>query len=223
MLTLYLYYIYRRQFIVADNFIHVTMYNFGAPKVGNYFFKELYDITVPDTFRIVVDGDIITDFPSNNLYKHVGTEVLVDGLDLTGSGVLNPMYFERHFASRPSTNVQGHLIISYKKALFCGQEGYRYIAKKYKGKDWAPRLEINNDMKELYPDRIIKPPQMSIVILIVGTRGDVQPFVYLGQRLQKDGHRVRIGTHADYRDDVEKGGIEFYPLAGDPRKLSEYM
>eukprot|EP01038_Epipyxis_sp_PR26KG_P006179 gene6179-8510_t len=67
-------------------------------------------------------------------------------------------------------------------------------------------------------------PKMNICILVVGTRGDVQPFIYLGQSLKKDGHRVRLATHAEYRDDVvAKGGLEYYPLAGDPRKLSEYM
>ena len=67
-------------------------------------------------------------------------------------------------------------------------------------------------------------PIMNIVILVVGTRGDVQPFIYLGQALKKDGHRVRLATHADYRNDVTvQGGLEYYPLAGDPRKLSEYM
>ncbi len=70
----------------------------------------------------------------------------------------------------------------------------------------------------------IPPPSMNIVILVVGTRGDVQPFAYLGQALQKDGHRVRLATHAEYRDYVvREAGLEFYPLAGDPRKLSEYM
>lgn len=67
-------------------------------------------------------------------------------------------------------------------------------------------------------------PKMNIVILVVGTRGDVQPFVYLGQALKRHGHRVRLATHAEYREDVTtKGGLEFYPLGGDPRKLSEYM
>ncbi len=70
----------------------------------------------------------------------------------------------------------------------------------------------------------IPTPNMNIVILVVGTRGDVQPFIYLGQALQKYGHRVRLATHAEYREDVTtKGGLEYYPLAGDPRKLSEYM
>jgi len=57
----------------------------------------------------------------------------------------------------------------------------------------------------------------------VGTRGDVQPFLFLGKRLKLEGHRVRIGTHAMYRNMVTDAGLLFYPLAGDPVKLSEYM
>ena len=54
-------------------------------------------------------------------------------------------------------------------------------------------------------------------------RGDMQPFVQLGLRLQQDGHRVRLATHACFRDFVTAKGLEFYPLAGDPLKLSEFM
>lgn len=51
----------------------------------------------------------------------------------------------------------------------------------------------------------------------------MQPFVQLGRRLQQDGHRVRLATHACFRDYVVGKGLEFYPLAGDPLKLSEFM
>ncbi|OWZ09936.1 Sterol 3-beta-glucosyltransferase [Phytophthora megakarya] len=67
------------------------------------------------------------------------------------------------------------------------------------------------------------PPLMSICILIVGTRGDVQPFLAIAQRLQHDGHRVRLATHAVYRDFVMSHGVEFYPLGGDPKELAAYM
>src|SRR5262245_65204121 len=38
-------------------------------------------------------------------------------------------------------------------------------------------------------------PALAIVILIVGSRGDVQPFIPIAQRLARDGHRVRLATH----------------------------
>lgn len=42
-------------------------------------------------------------------------------------------------------------------------------------------------------------PKLSIVIMICGTRGDVQPFIPLGRALQAFGHRVRLASHAVYR------------------------
>jgi sterol 3beta-glucosyltransferase len=65
-------------------------------------------------------------------------------------------------------------------------------------------------------------PRLEVVILVVGTRGDVQPFVPIGQKLAER-HRVRLATHAKFREMVEGAGLEFFPLAGDPRELIEYM
>lgn len=70
---------------------------------------------------------------------------------------------------------------------------------------------------------LLRPPKLRIAILVVGTRGDVQPFVKVGQRLLEDGHRVRLATHPDYGDYVKSNGLEFYSLGGDPKKLSAYM
>ncbi|KAH9670929.1 sterol 3-beta-glucosyltransferase ugt80a2 [Citrus sinensis] len=66
-------------------------------------------------------------------------------------------------------------------------------------------------------------PPLHIVMLIVGTRGDVQPFVAIGKRLQEDGHRVRLATHANFKDFVLGAGLEFFPLGGDPKILAGYM
>lgn len=67
-------------------------------------------------------------------------------------------------------------------------------------------------------------PQLNIVIQIVGSRGDVQPFVSLGQVLKKEhGHRVRLATHLAFRDFVEENGLEFFSIGGDPSKLMAFM
>lgn len=60
---------------------------------------------------------------------------------------------------------------------------------------------------------------LNIVIQVVGSRGDVQPFVALGNELQRHGHRIRIATHAIFQDFVRQAGLEFYSIGGDPTEL----
>ncbi|XWS36542.1 hypothetical protein CRYUN_Cryun20dG0093700 [Craigia yunnanensis] len=66
-------------------------------------------------------------------------------------------------------------------------------------------------------------PPLQIVMLIVGTRGDVQPFIAIGKCLQDYGHRVRLATHSNFKEFVLTAGLEFYPLGGDPKVLAGYM
>ena len=61
------------------------------------------------------------------------------------------------------------------------------------------------------------------MIQVVGSRGDVQPFIALGNELQKYGHRVRIGTHSQFENFVRESGLEFYSIGGDPTQLMAYM
>lgn len=65
--------------------------------------------------------------------------------------------------------------------------------------------------------------KLNIVVQVVGSRGDVQPFIALGNELQKYGHRVRIATHNTFAHFVESHGLEFYPIGGDPEELMAYM
>ncbi|XP_057732348.1 sterol 3-beta-glucosyltransferase UGT80B1 [Arachis stenosperma] len=66
-------------------------------------------------------------------------------------------------------------------------------------------------------------PRLQIVILVVGTRGDIQPFLAIAKRLQEYGHRVRVATHSNFSTFVKSAGADFYPLGGDPRVLAGYM
>lgn len=65
--------------------------------------------------------------------------------------------------------------------------------------------------------------KLNIVIHVVGSRGDVQPFIALGNELQRHGHRVRLATHNVFDKLVRDSGLEFYPIGGDPAELMSYM
>ncbi|KAL8898452.1 MAG: hypothetical protein Q9192_002070 [Flavoplaca navasiana] len=67
-------------------------------------------------------------------------------------------------------------------------------------------------------------PILNIVIQVVGSRGDVQPFVALGKALQEEyGHRIRLATHPTFRSFVEENGLEFFSIGGDPAELMAFM
>lgn len=67
------------------------------------------------------------------------------------------------------------------------------------------------------------PFNMNIVIQVIGSRGDIQPFVALGKELKAHGHRVRLATHLAFREFVLEAGLEFFSIGGDPAELMAFM
>lgn len=74
-----------------------------------------------------------------------------------------------------------------------------------------------------YDSTRLKVPSLNILMMAVGTRGDIQPFIELGLVLQSHGHHVRLATHENFRSIVTSKGIDFFPIAGDPVAMSEFM
>ncbi|KAG5973405.1 hypothetical protein E4U55_000573 [Claviceps digitariae] len=67
-------------------------------------------------------------------------------------------------------------------------------------------------------------PRLNIVVMVVGSRGDVQPFLQIGKYLKDEfGHRVRIATHPVFRELVQESGLEFFSVGGDPAELMAFM
>lgn len=68
-------------------------------------------------------------------------------------------------------------------------------------------------------------PRLNIVIMVIGSRGDIQPFLKVAKLLkEKYGHRVRIASHPTFRDFVENdAGLEFFSVGGDPSELMAFM
>ncbi|BEI90937.1 uncharacterized protein CcaverHIS019_0310070 [Cutaneotrichosporon cavernicola] len=84
-------------------------------------------------------------------------------------------------------------------------------------------------------------PPLNIVIFIVGSRGDVQPYLALALELIRTrGHRVRLATHAIFADLVKQttvrlagltdengtpltSKLEHFDIGGSPEELMSYM
>lgn len=56
---------------------------------------------------------------------------------------------------------------------------------------------------------------MNIFIATIGTRGDVQPYVALGEGMRQVGHDVTVCTNARYRHLVAERGLDYSPLSDD--------
>jgi len=70
------------------------------------------------------------------------------------------------------------------------------------------------------PPRRTPMPALRVVIILVGSRGDVQPYVALGKALKAKGHVVRIAAHEVFRTWIKgQHGLDFAPIAGDPKEL----
>lgn len=60
---------------------------------------------------------------------------------------------------------------------------------------------------------------MHLVIVTSGSRGDVQPYLALALRAMQRGHRVTLATHDVFRPWVERTGVAFRSLHGDPMRM----
>jgi len=62
---------------------------------------------------------------------------------------------------------------------------------------------------------------MNVFLPTIGTRGDVQPFIALGEGLRRSGHAVTVCTSTRYEALVREGGLAYAPLSDDLVALVE--
>jgi len=60
---------------------------------------------------------------------------------------------------------------------------------------------------------------LRIVIVTLGSQGDVQPFAALGIGLKAAGHAVKLATGKDFASFVQASGLDFVPVRGDIRAM----
>mmetsp|Transcript_28698 Transcript_28698/g.38216 ORF Transcript_28698/g.38216 Transcript_28698/m.38216 type:complete len:1162 (-) Transcript_28698:520-4005(-) len=89
--------------------LKVSCYTYGSPKVGGPFWAAAYNQVVPDTQRIVCDGDIITSGPFMG-YLHVKTESI---FDFTGSVRVDPNLMEKQITLKKRNKASSHFLSNY--------------------------------------------------------------------------------------------------------------
>ena len=111
-------------------------------------------------------------------------------------------------------------------AAAAGKEDKDKHKDKHKHTDEHPAADQPKSPQTTTPTPTPRPPRLNIVIMVVGSRGDAQPFLRLAALLHtQHGHRVRLATHPAFRSFVrdECPGVEFFSVGGDPAELMAFM
>eukprot|EP01061_Rhynchopus_euleeides_P022970 TRINITY_DN37461_c0_g1_i1.p1 TRINITY_DN37461_c0_g1~~TRINITY_DN37461_c0_g1_i1.p1 ORF type:complete len:582 (+),score=189.11 TRINITY_DN37461_c0_g1_i1:89-1747(+) len=95
----------------------VKVYAFACPRVGNFNFKNCYEAVVPETFRVNMNGDPLTNVPPScgrARYFHAGTEFHLGRHD-AASWSVDPTWLDS--GAIPMPRPHSHLLGELKKAL----------------------------------------------------------------------------------------------------------
>lgn len=90
----------------------ITVYTFGQPRLGNLTFKRIYNKTVPRTFRVVNENDLVGTMTILGNY-HIGIEVAIDR---HGNFIVKPTAIETFF--RP-TKGHGLAVVQHMLSSYC--------------------------------------------------------------------------------------------------------
>lgn len=93
----------------------VSMYSYGAPRLGNVAFCRAFDQLVPNAYRVVCDGDIVVSTPPKLafMFRHHGQEIVVDR---DGNYLFNPSFVEKSMRGGRSS-IADHTLGSYIRSL----------------------------------------------------------------------------------------------------------
>jgi rhamnosyltransferase subunit B len=63
---------------------------------------------------------------------------------------------------------------------------------------------------------------LDILLITIGSHGDVHPFVGIGRTLAARGHRVRVATNPHFGPMIERAGLSFVPM-GDTKTFDRWL
>lgn len=178
----------------------------------------------PDPCQLEI---IVTACTSTNFSDMADREEIQSTLDVSGAVLGHVRTRHEHFDAQAQILDDGRVNVHFKDRAFKLSKYLEERAKHTRGK--APLgedLTVHNkkyDEHRAVIGRYAGIPRINIAIHIVGSRGDVQPFIAIAKELMKENHRVRICTHPVFKEFVEENGIEFFSIGGDPAVLMAYM
>ncbi|GAB0134892.1 hypothetical protein EsDP_00003246 [Epichloe bromicola] len=150
------------------------------------------------------------------------TKMTSDAKTPRRSPMRNILMKDEHCESTGRTRSDGRLRITVHETAHTG-----YIANALGAvaHSMRPKRAQGSRPRTIPPPPPTPQPRLNIVIMVVGSRGDVQPFLKIGKYLKEEsGHRVRLATHPTFRELVEKDtGLEFFSVGGDPAELMAFM
>ncbi|KNC84847.1 hypothetical protein SARC_02958 [Sphaeroforma arctica JP610] len=135
----------------ATSELELTVYTFGSPRVGNSRFAAQYNQLVPNTHRLVNDGDPVCGLPKfmapqflNITYKHVGTCYVIAE---RGDMIINPCFPERMFQLRSKRIPSQHTIGSYRTGILrCLKTMTRRLLAQQKGQPLEAEAEASYEL-----------------------------------------------------------------------------
>lgn len=136
--------------VASDN---IVCYTFGGPRVGNHAFRSEYNATVPNTWQVVNDNDLVPSIPSfGPFFAHVGTRVIID---YAGNMIVHPLFVENSlkrdfFYFKGSRSMTQHLMRNYRRSLAAIAQA-QFIKRKgsLTGMDSLRELFMTGELREL--------------------------------------------------------------------------
>eukprot|EP01063_Lacrimia_lanifica_P002452 TRINITY_DN11296_c0_g1_i1.p1 TRINITY_DN11296_c0_g1~~TRINITY_DN11296_c0_g1_i1.p1 ORF type:complete len:1265 (+),score=362.19 TRINITY_DN11296_c0_g1_i1:83-3877(+) len=100
-----------------------VVYTFGSPKLGNRAFQQRYNFTVPNTFRVVNEADVVAHWSFTCQNFHVGHEVCIS----RGNLLVEPTWIEQTFQPTKAGTAKwaSHSLYRYARTLnkICARYG----------------------------------------------------------------------------------------------------
>lgn len=131
-----------------------------------------------------------------------------------------------HFRTRGRVSEKdGRLRISVKEYA---NRGYlaKALGKGIRRHFWGDDDNGSKESHKSEAERDTRPiPRLNIVVMVIGSRGDIQPFIKIAKILTEQyGHRVRLATHPAFKKFIEdENGLDFFSVGGDPAELMAFM